>query len=81
MVDPESVVETASEAAHGYVFSRLAKASIEDIDVTVSFEDDVLEVDVKILAPDAEDDIEQIAEDAARVAGNAVDELLDDERA
>lgn len=75
MVDPERAVEQASEAAHGYVFSRLAKSTVTDIDVTVSFEDDVLEVDVSIFAPEADADLEQIAEDAAAVAGDAVDDL------
>jgi hypothetical protein len=75
MVDPERAVERASEAAHGYVFSRLAKTDVDDIDVTVTFEDDVLEVDVSILAPEAEADIEQIASDAAAIAGEAVEDL------
>jgi len=79
MVDAESVVETASEAAHGYVFSRLANADVDDLDITVSFEDEMLEVDVSILAPNTDEDVEQIAEDAARVAGNAVDELVEGE--
>jgi hypothetical protein len=79
MVDSATVVETASEAAHGYIFSRLAKSSVEDIDLTVSYEDEVLEVDVTILAPDADADVEEIAQDAARVAGDAVDELFEAE--
>ncbi|AOW80666.1 hypothetical protein HTSR_1490 [Halodesulfurarchaeum formicicum] len=77
MVDSDTVVETASEAAHGYVFSRLKKSDVEDIDVTVSFEDQVLEVDVSILAPEVEADLERIADDAARAAGNAVDDLFE----
>ena len=79
MVDSATVVETASEAAHGYVFSRLANTTVDDIDVTVSFEEEVLEVDVSIFAPDAEADLEEIAQDAANVAGDAVDELLEAE--
>jgi len=78
MVDPETVVERASEAAHGYVFSQLSNSDVEDLDVTVSFEDGVLEVDVSIVAPDL-DDLEQIAEDAARIAGDAVDDLIEDD--
>ena len=76
MVDPEAVVETASEAAHGYVFSRLTKSSVDDIDVAVSFEDEILEVEVSIVAPNAEANLEAIAEEAVRVAGDAVDELF-----
>ena len=78
MVDPETVVERASEAAHGYVFSQLSNSDVEDLDVTVTFEDGVLEVDVSIVAPDL-DDLEQIAEDAARIAGDAVDDLIEDD--
>ncbi len=79
MVDPETVVETASEAAHGYVFSHLAKSTVDDIDVAVSFEDDVLEVEVSIFAPGAEADVDAVAEEAVRSAGDAVDELLAEE--
>jgi hypothetical protein len=79
MVDSATVVETASEAAHGYVFSRLAKSTVEDIDVTVTFEDDVLDVEVSIFAPEADADLEQIAQDATRVAGEAVDDLFEAE--
>ncbi|MDZ7849334.1 MAG: DUF3194 domain-containing protein [Halodesulfurarchaeum sp.] len=77
MADADAVVETASEAAHGYVFSRLNKSTVDDIDLAVSFEDDVLEVEISIVAPDADADLEQIAEDAVRVAGDAADELFD----
>ena len=75
MVDPERAVEAASEAAHGYVFSRLAKSAVDDIDVTVSYEDDVLEVEVSILAPEVDADLDQIASDAAAIAGDAVEDL------
>ena len=77
MVDADTVVDTASEAAHGYVFSQLAKSDVDDIDVTVSFEDEVLEVEVSIVAPEIEADLEQIADDAARAAGAAVDDLFE----
>jgi hypothetical protein len=77
MVDADTVVDTASEAAHGYVFSQLAKSDVDDIDVTVSFEEEVLEVEVSIVAPEIEADLEQIADDAARAAGAAVDDLFE----
>jgi arginase family enzyme len=81
MVDPETVVERASEAAHGYVFSQLSKSDVEDLDLTVSFDDEVLAVDVSIVAPAVDADLDQIADDAARIAGEAVDELFEDEGA
>lgn len=77
MVDPETVVETASEAAHRYVFSQLEKSAVEDLEVTASFEDEVLEVEVSVVAPDAETDLERLATDATRLAGEAVDALLE----
>ncbi len=79
MVDDEAVVETAAEAAHGLVFSRLKTSAVEDLDVTVQFEDGVLEVDVYLLAPESGEDIEQIADDAALAAQAAVDELFEDD--
>ncbi|MCG1002163.1 MULTISPECIES: DUF3194 domain-containing protein [Halobacterium] len=75
----EEVVEAAAEAAEGLVFSRLATGDVEDFDVTVTFEDGVLDVDVYVHAPDADDDVEQVAEDAALAARGAVDDLFADE--
>ncbi|MFW6384165.1 MAG: DUF3194 domain-containing protein [Halodesulfurarchaeum sp.] len=77
MPDPETVVETASQAVHGYIFSRLSKSDVEDLDVTVSFEERVLEVDVSIVAPATDADLDQIVEDASRIAGEAVEDLLE----
>ena len=76
MVDDEAVVEAAAEAAHQLVFSRLRTSIVEDLDVTVSFEDGVLDVEVYILAPESDEDVEQIAEDAALAARAAVDSLV-----
>lgn len=72
-----AVVQAAAEAAEGVVFSRLDRAEIEDLDVTVTFEDRTLEVDVYINAPDALADVDQIADDATLAARAAVDELLE----
>ncbi|MGB9986532.1 DUF3194 domain-containing protein [Salarchaeum japonicum] len=74
----EEVVETAAEAAEGYVFSQLATSDVDDLDVTVSFEDGVLDVEVYITAPDADVNLEDVADDAALVAGQAVDDLFAD---
>ncbi len=74
----EAVVNTASEAAEGLVLSRFKQSEVRDLDVTVTFEDGVLEVDVYLNAPDAEGDLdpEQVADDAALAAQSAVDELF-----
>ena len=79
MVDDETVVETAAEAAHSLVFSRLDASDVVDLDVTVSFEDGVLEVDVYLFAPDADVDVDEVADDAALAAQGAVDALFEGE--
>lgn len=76
----EEVVQTASDAAEGYVFSQYKQSAVRDLDVTVTFEDGVLEVDVYLNAPGGPDeddpDPERVADDAALVARDAVDELF-----
>ena len=73
----EAVVQAASDAAEGVVLSRYRQSQIDDLDVTVSFEDGVLDVDVYLNVPDdADADPEQVVEDAVRAAEAAVDELF-----
>jgi len=72
----DAVVEAAATAAEGVVFDRLDRGAVEDYDVTVTFEEGVLEVDVYVAAPDADADEERVADDAARAARGAVDELF-----
>lgn len=76
----ETVVNTASEAAEGLVLDRFKQSNVRDLDVTVTFENGVLEVDVYLNAPDADADLdpEQVADDAALAARAAVDELFAD---
>jgi hypothetical protein len=75
MVSDERVVETAAEAARNVVFSRFDRSTVEDIDVTVTFEDGILEVDVYLNATEGRN-AEQVADDAALAARAAVDDLL-----
>ncbi|EMA34098.1 hypothetical protein [Halobiforma nitratireducens] len=74
----ETVVQTASDAAEGLIFSRYKQSEVRDYDVTITFEDGVLEVDVYLNAPDEEGgpDPDQVADDAALAARQAVDELF-----
>ncbi|QLG60441.1 DUF3194 domain-containing protein [Halorarum salinum] len=73
----ERVVEVASEAAEGVVLSRYRQADLVDFDVTITFEDGVLEVDVYVNPPaDADADADEVADEAARAARDAVDELF-----
>jgi len=74
----EEVVETASAAAEGVVLDRYKQSELTDLDVTVTFEDGVLDVDVYLNPPeDAEPDAETVADEAALAAQDAVDELFD----
>ena len=75
----EEVVRVAAEAAEGLVFSRYKQSAVRDLDVTVTFEEGVLEVDVYLNVPDAADDSEpeQVADDAALAAREAVDDLFE----
>ncbi|MFB6093976.1 MAG: DUF3194 domain-containing protein [Halanaeroarchaeum sp.] len=78
MPSDEEVVRTAAEAAEGLVFSRLSRSDVDDLDVTVSFEDGTLTVDVYVLAPEADADVDRIVDDAALAARAAVDDLFAD---
>ncbi|AFO58378.1 DUF3194 domain-containing protein [Natrinema sp. J7-2] len=73
----ETVVQTASDAAEGVIFSQYKQSDVRDYDVTVVFEDGVLEVDVYLNAPEDEADPERIADDAALAARHAVDDLFE----
>lgn len=79
MPTDEAVVETAAEAAEGLVLDRLKTSDVDDLDITVTFEDGVLDVDVYVRAPDADADVEQVADDAALAAQAAVDDLFAEE--
>lgn len=74
----EEVVETASAAAEGVVLDRYKQSALRDFDVTVTFENGVLDVDVYVNPPaDAADDAETVADEAARAARDAVDDLFE----
>lgn len=77
--DDETVVNAAADAAEGLVFDRYKQSDVRDLDVTVTFEEGVLEVDVYLDAPEGEADPEVVADEAALAAQAAVDELFTDE--
>ncbi|WP_266074945.1 DUF3194 domain-containing protein [Haladaptatus caseinilyticus] len=81
MVDDEAVVQTAAEAAEDVIFSRIKQSQVKDFDVTVTFEEGVLDVDVYVNAPNANRDEEKVANDAALAARASVDELFAEESA
>jgi hypothetical protein len=74
--DDTAVVRTAARAAEDVVFSRFDRTEVDDIDVTVTFEEGVLEVDVYLDA-DGHADPERVADDAALAARGAVDDLFE----
>ncbi|MFB6256447.1 MAG: DUF3194 domain-containing protein [Haloplanus sp.] len=76
--DDETVVRTAAEAAEGVVFAYYRQSDVRDLDVTVTFEEGVLDVDIYLNAPDDKADPESVADEAARAARDAVDELFED---
>jgi len=73
----EEVVQTAARAAEGLVFSRYKQSAVTDLDVTVTFEDGRLDVDVYLNAPADTHDPERVADDAALAARDAVDDLFE----
>jgi uncharacterized alkaline shock family protein YloU len=75
MPTDEEVVRTAAEAAEGLIFERYKQSAVRDVDVTVTFEEGVLEIDVYLNAPD-EEKAERVADEAARAARTAVDDLF-----
>jgi hypothetical protein len=72
----DEVVQTAARAAEDVVFSRFDTSDVSDLDVTVTFEGGVLEVDVYLNAPDGRADADRVADDAALAARAAVDDLF-----
>lgn len=70
----EEVVRTAAEAAEGLIFSRYRRSEVDDLDVTVRFEEGILEVDVYLNVED--DAADEVAEEAVSAAESAVDELF-----
>jgi hypothetical protein len=73
----EEVVQVAAEAAEGVIFSRYKQSEVTDLDVTVTFEDGILDVDVYLNVPDSVDDADDVADDAALAAQDAVDDLFE----
>jgi phage-related tail fiber protein len=79
MPSDDEVVQTAAAAAENVIFSRFSNSEVTDVDVTVTFEDQILEVDVYVNAPEGGADADQVADDAALAARAAVDDLFADE--
>jgi hypothetical protein len=74
----EEVVRTAAEAAEGVVLDRYKQSAVTDLDVTVTFEDGVLDVDVYLNPPADDDgpDPDEVVEEAVAAATAAVDDLF-----
>jgi hypothetical protein len=73
----QAVVQTAAEAAEGVVFARFQSSSVKDLDITVGFDDGILDVDVYLnTVDDTDEDPEAVAHEAIEAAEEAVDELF-----
>ena len=79
MAEPtdEEVVQTAAEAAEGVIFKHYKQSAVKDFDVTVTFEDGVLDVDVYLNAPGDDVDPDEVVDEAAKTAQTAVDDLFE----
>ncbi len=74
----EAVVETAADAAEGVVLARFANSDVKDLDITVTFEDGILDVDVYLnTTTDPDSDADAVATEAVEAAEAAVDELFE----
>lgn len=71
----ETVVETAAVAAEEAIFEAYGPTEVRDVDVTVTFEEGVLEVDVYLNAGGDERE-QDVADAAVEAATRAVDELF-----
>ncbi len=69
-------MDVASDAAEGLILSRYKQSDLTDMDVTVRFEDGVLDIDIYLNAP-ADPDSESVAQDAVEAAEAAVDDLFE----
>ncbi len=74
MSEADRVAELAADAALDVIFSRCDQAAITDVDVSVTFEEQLLEIDVYLEGPS---NAEQIADDAALAARAAADDYLE----
>jgi isopentenyl diphosphate isomerase/L-lactate dehydrogenase-like FMN-dependent dehydrogenase len=74
------VAETAAAAAEGVVFERYRKSDVRDLDVTVTFADRRLSVDVYLNPADGTDpDPDAVVDEAVAAAEAAVDDLFADD--
>ena len=73
----EEVVEAAAAAAEGVVFDRYKQSRVDDLDLTVTFEDGVLEIEIYVTPPDdAGADPDEVVTAAVEAAEDAVDDLF-----
>lgn len=73
-IDDEAVVEAAVSAAEDVILSRYSRSEIRDLDLSISFEEGHLDIDIYLDAPG---DARRVADDAALAARAAVDDILD----
>ncbi|MGM0591193.1 MAG: DUF3194 domain-containing protein [Halobacteriota archaeon] len=80
MPSDEEVVRVAAEAAEGVIFDRYKQSRVRDVDVTITFEDGVLDIDIYLNVPDDDEaTVEAVADEAVQAAESAVDDLFAEE--
>ena len=83
MPTKEEIVDQAAEAATDLIFSHYDASAVEDVDVSIAFEEEELSIDI-YLKTGAETDEDQererrVADDAALAAVDVVDCMLEGE--
>lgn len=76
MPDDAEAAEVAHSAAVEVILSEYGRDEIEDLDVTASFDDGELTLDVYLLVPDA--DTADVVTEAIEAGTAAVDELFEE---
>lgn len=72
-----AIVEAAVNAAESVIFSRYDRSEIRDLDIGIEFTVERLEIDIYLDIPEGGESAEQVADDAAMAALDAVDERLE----
>lgn len=81
MTAAAEVVDVAASAATDHIFSVYSRSEVTDLDVSVTFKDGELLVDIFLdtnaNSPASEAEAQRVVDDAALVATDAVDRFLD----
>ena len=77
MTDETALVEAGAKAAEEHILSAFRSSDIADLDITIQFIDDELEIDIYLDTNSDGEDVDQVVEDATLAAVAAIDNLRD----